>query len=78
MFEVKQELRLPHGGLVYYPTLNARRRSRRMRMAAIAVTVAVGVSGGVLHQFYTQTALSARMGSADYPIPEGPFALFPR
>ena len=78
MFEVNSDLRNPHGGLVFYPTLNARRRARRMRMAAIAVTVAVGVSGGVLHQFYSQSNLNARMGSADYAIPPGPFADFPR
>ena len=72
------DLRSPHGGLIFYPTLNARRRARRMRMAAIAVTLAVGVSGGVLRQFYAETNLNARMGSAEYPIPTGPAAYFPR
>ena len=67
-----------HGGLIFYPASGPRRRARRMRAAALAVTLAVGLSGGVLHQFYTQTNLNNRMGEAEYPIPTGPFAYFPR
>lgn len=73
-----QNFQAAHGGVVYYRTPDPRRRARRMRLAAIAVTVAVGVSGGVLQQFHYQANLNARLGEAKSPIPTGPFAYFPR
>ena len=49
-----------------------------MRAAAVIVTLAIGVSGGVLQQFHAETSLNARMGDAESPVPTGPFAYFPR
>ena len=67
-----------HGGVVFHRTPAVRRRARRMRMTAIMVTIAVGFSGGVLHQFHSQATLNARLGAAESPIPTGPLAYFPR
>ncbi len=67
-----------HGGVVSYGASDPRRRARRMRLTAILVTVAVGFSGGLLHQFHSQANLKAGMGEAQAPIPTGPFAYFPR
>jgi hypothetical protein len=67
-----------HGGVVFYRTPSARRRVRRMRIAAIMVTAAIGISGGVLQQFHESTTQNARLGDAQSPIPTGPFAYFPR
>ncbi len=75
---VIQTYQAAHGGVVFYRTPSARHRVRRMRFAALAVTLAVGFSGGVLHQFHAQTALNADLGGAESPIPTGPFAYFPR
>jgi hypothetical protein len=73
-----QNFQAAHGGVVFYHTPDRRRRARRMRLAAIMVTVAVGFSGGLLQQFHYQASLKAKMGEAQSPIPTGPFAYFPR
>ncbi len=73
-----QNFEAAHGGVVFYRTNGVRSRARRMRLAAIMVTVAVGLSGGVLQQFHHQSTLNARMGEAESPVPTGPFAYFPR
>ena len=73
-----QTYQAAHGGVVFYRTPGMRQRARRMRMAAIMVTVAVGFSGGLLQQFHYQANLKDRMGEAESPIPTGPLAYFPR
>lgn len=73
-----QNFQSAHGGVVYYRTPDPRRRARRMRLAAIAVTAAIGFSGGVLQQFHYQATLNDRLGDATSPIPTGPLAYFPR
>ena len=75
MFEVIQNYQAPHGGVIFYRVIGPR---RRMRAAAVIVTLAIGVSGGVLQQFHAETSLNARMGDAESPVPTGPFAYFPR
>ena len=66
-----------HGGVVFYRTPSPRQRARRMRLAAILVTAAVGFSGGLLQSFHTQTQAGARLGQGDMPAPTSPFASFP-
>jgi len=78
VFEVIQNYQAPHGGVIFYHVIGPRRRMRRMRAAAVIVTLAIGVSGGVLQQFHAETNLNARMGDAESPVPTGPFAYFPR
>jgi hypothetical protein len=75
-----QDIQATHGGVEFPRTTMAdsRRRTRRMRLFAILVTVAVGFSGGLLQQFHRQANLNASMGEAFSPIPTGPFAALPR
>ena len=67
-----------HGGVVFYRTPSARQRTRRTRLAAIAVTAAIGFSAGLLQSFHTQANHDARFGETGAPAPAGPFAAFPR
>ncbi len=73
-----QSYQAAHGGVIFYRTPSSRARARRMRFAAIMVTVAVGLSGGLLQQFHYQANLNAKLGEAQSPIPTGPLAYFPR